>query len=73
MEYKIEKGIPIPSTGKTGMTETLRAMEVGDSVLFSQYKIPSEIGGAITVRLKAEGKMFIRRAVEGGVRVWRIE
>jgi hypothetical protein len=39
MKHEIEKGIPIPQTHHsqiTGITTTLRQMEVGDSVWFSK-------------------------------------
>lgn len=70
MEIKIEKGIPIPSRTRTGhLTETLRAMEVGDSItlpLETKYGL-----GTVFYRLKP--KKFVRRTLDKlELRVWRI-
>lgn len=78
MELKIEDDIPMPTRytlgGKSGViTEAIGKLKVGQSVLLPQFTRPAQFGG---VRAYCQGKYQIRlasRAVEGGVRVWRIE
>lgn len=80
---KIEKGIPMPrhSGGRpkgclqtrSGATETLAAMEVGDSVFvpcdgFQWHSVRSSWGAL--ARSKAV-KVACRR-MEGGVRIWKM-
>ena len=63
----VEKGIPLPTPrNNIGTMDLLRAMEVGDSVLF-----PNKCTRAVLGRLP--GKKFTTRSVEGGLRVWRVE
>lgn len=67
----IDKGIPIPplvSESRTGLSETLRKMEVGDSVFLS---------GREDTKLniyysRLPDKQFTARKTLGGVRIWRI-
>lgn len=66
---KIEKGVPIPVRGKTvGLTNTLRSMEVGDSVFVPGISA-GDVGGRFAW-LKPL-KFTVRKQV-GGVRIWRI-
>lgn len=72
---KIESGIPVPEHyGKgnyRGVSGTLRKLKVGQSVLLEQYEnthTPSRLAHQVK---KATGFVFVCRAVEGGVRVWR--
>lgn len=67
--YKIERGIPIPPKGgeRTGLTATLRALDVGDSFLIANEK---ERLRALHFASRAGVKIATRK-VEGGIRVWR--
>ncbi len=76
MEFKIEKGIPIPLNwrGRVGSNMyPYMLMEVGDS-----FFIPSvdgkkvHISGAYKVWAKKSGFRFSSRRVDNGIRVWRI-
>ena len=71
MEIKVEKGIPIPSRGRTrGFTQALRNLKnVGDSVF-----LPTRIRGIYVAAKDAGlGGKITARTVEDGVRVWRIK
>ena len=68
--YPIEKGIPIPSKGRSQFTDLLRSMEVGDSVLSDlNRQFISATCGYIKTRL---GIAFTTRAEGESVRIWRI-
>jgi hypothetical protein len=70
MNVKIEKGIPItPKKGGSRVVETMRAMEIGDSVL---VPITARSCWLATAHRLSDRK-YISRAVEGGVRIWRVE
>lgn len=60
----IEKNIPIPS-GQ--FSETLRSLQVGDSVTFAGKLNTLR---ATVARVFGSGN-FVTRTVEGGIRVWR--
>jgi selenocysteine lyase/cysteine desulfurase len=65
---RIEKDIPIASPPtKYGI---LDQVEPGDSVLFTNMNF-SSLAACMQYRQKRYGKRFVRRTVEGGVRVWR--
>lgn len=74
MTYQIEKGVPIPEpiTGKGVINKksflgTLRAMEVGDSVLVEK---PQTSSGAHS---RIQGMKFTTRKVsENRTRIWRV-
>lgn len=71
MDYKIEKGIPLPATKTSKKGESiLRLMEVGDS-LFTDKKQSIAAAWASGVG-KAYNLKFATRRVEGGTRIWRI-
>lgn len=70
-ELKIEKGIPIPPRRKSGMTEVLRALEVGDSVLLMTTY--SSVGGIVYLARAGTEKKFVTRTEGDGIRVWRTE
>lgn len=68
-EFKIEKGIPIPTSSKYPFQE----MQVGDSFVIqeSQY---GEMQKALT-RINRRNQTNIKiktKSVEGGRRVWRV-
>ncbi len=76
MTYTIEKHVPIPTSGKgagVSLLATLREMTVGDSVLVPGKSSTDRVSGNTFQLLRKENKRFIRRVVEGGVRVWRVE
>ena len=72
-EIKIETGIPMPpGLGQRGRSRKYpwREMKVGDSFLVpgvTRQKWRSAPAGE-----KATGFKFATRAVEGGIRVWRV-
>ncbi len=73
--FFIESGIPIPEKQapqvKTGLSQALRALEVGDSLLVRDKKASAvhayavRVGIRITTRVEKDGS--------GQVRIWRIE
>lgn len=64
----IEKGVPIPKRRQNGFAATLRAMEVGDSVLVSLAGRAS----AASVFGRFRPKEFTtRKEGDGGLRIWR--
>lgn len=72
---KIEKGIPPPVGGMRnlrGAANIFREMAVGDSVFLAG--VPNTaVHSHKYIRVQKElGVKFTARAVEGGVRVWRI-
>jgi hypothetical protein len=71
---QIEKGIPLPAVKcgpKPGLNRLL--MEVGDSYFKKGGKASSEQGQLYYWRKKyAPDFKFAVRAVEGGIRVWRV-
>jgi hypothetical protein len=71
MEFKIDKNIPIPSSGKK--YAVLDVLEHGDSHFFPGYEIKAVCGNFACRRPK---KFLVRTLIEDGVkgvRVWRIE
>ena len=73
MAMKIEKGIPMPaknSRGYSGLSGTLRLMDVGDSVLVpNSIKSPGRLAIAVG---RATNRKFATRSTQEGRRVWRI-
>lgn len=67
---KIEKSIPLPTTGSTtGMMKALRRMAIGDS-----FKLPRGIKPyASHAYAKAAGVHVTVKKQKDGYRVWRIE
>jgi hypothetical protein len=72
-QFQVETGIPAPAPGpfKKSKYSVLDELQVGDSVLFHGVQRSSKLSPIITVRQGKDGKRFIRRKVDGGVRVWR--
>lgn len=68
---KIDKGVPVPNSYAKKHKYPFPELEVGDSffVATSPGKLSSQ-AWAMGKRLK---RKFTVRAVEGGVRVWRIK
>ena len=71
--FQVETGIPAPGPGpfKKSKYSVLDDLKVGDSVLFPGVQRSSKLSPIITVRQGKDGKHFVRRKVDGGVRVWR--
>lgn len=65
-EIKIEKGIPIPGMGATGLTALLRRLEVVDSAL-----VDNRATSIIITAAKIGIKVVTRKAENGQRRVWR--
>jgi hypothetical protein len=66
MNCVIEKNVPMPGR-KTGVVAVLRSMEIGDSFIWTKQR--SSISNSIAV---CKPMRYTTRAVEGGVRVWRV-
>ncbi len=77
VEFKIEKGIPLPTPRNTkGISKFgFHKMEIGDSILIGSKNMESgqKISQAAGFHGRANNKKFVTRKAEGGVRVWRIE
>jgi len=66
--YRIEKGIPLPKSMNKSVTEALRAMKPGDSILISV-----DSRNAFNNAMRAiPGKISIRRVDEGHYRVFKV-
>jgi len=78
MAYEIEKGVPLPSRGRSGRRPSplliaLRAMQPGDSVLVpSTDASRGTVSGLAVLVARKQGGEFVTSGVEGGTRVWRI-
>jgi hypothetical protein len=70
-EVKIEKNIPMPLSTRGGSKYPFLRMDVGDSV-FIAGMTPAGAGSITGHARRKAGFKFTSRAVEGGVRVWRI-
>ena len=70
MSFKIEHGVAIPKKRSECSKYPFNLMGIGDSVL-GHEKEGARIAAAASVWGKLNGKKFISRKVEGGVRVWR--
>ncbi len=70
----IEKGIPIPPrTGeRTGVTDLLRSMEPGDSILLDSPRAARSYTPIMDRLQKKEGLEFTSRTLDDGVRIWRV-
>ena len=65
---KIEKDIPMPKARRTGITDLLRSMQVGDSVLVTKKDVRS----MLVINKRVEIKIATRKVSETEMRVWRI-
>jgi hypothetical protein len=73
MEYVIEKNVPPPEMRvSSGLTDVLRSMEVGDSILFQDLKQTGLSGFITNVCRKDPARRYTSRKIDGGTRVWRI-
>jgi hypothetical protein len=65
-----EDGLPVPK--RKSKYSALDALEVGQNVVIDVPR-SSSLSKTIAIRQARDGKKFVRRKVEGGVRVWRVE
>ena len=70
---QIDKGLPVPGRRQSlDWTPLLGRLEVGDSFLLPAAG-KSAVGTAMKAFKDSTGKVLTARAVEGGIRVWRVE
>ncbi len=76
----IEKNIPMPGThgkhyGGPGNQKypEFRKMEVGDSVFYAGEKSTGQASASARKYASRSGKRFHTYALDGGVRIWRVE
>lgn len=74
--FTIEDGIPVPPHGNrkdTGLASVLRQMTAGQSVLIKD-RARNSVAVQVSKASRAAGdkRRYAVRAVDGGVRVWRI-
>lgn len=66
----IEIGVPVPSAPtKYAIIDQL---EAGQCVLLTNINVPS-LAACLQYRQVRYKKRFVRRTMDGGVRVWRVE
>lgn len=70
-EIKIEKGVPLPvqCVSGTPIADTMRKMEVGDSIVLPVAKR----GGVASLASRLRIKIAVRKIDNDSIRVWRIE
>ena len=69
---EIETGIPIPPRSRGRQDKyPWRTMAVGNSFIAKDAK-SSSMSTLIAAAQKRNGHKYTRRAVEGGVRIWRV-
>lgn len=75
MSFKIEKGVALPATVRSGGKAKYpwNDMEIGDSFFVQGAKVETFYTLTATQNKKDASKRFIARKVEDGVRVWRVE
>lgn len=74
MDFKIESGVPIPSTARGGRTKyPLDRLQVGNSffVPMSDINKAKNLRSTFSARAKKKGISIVSIADETGVRVWR--
>jgi len=65
MSIQIEKNIPIPNRRRsTGLSEAMRKMKVGDSVIVSSFAIAYVVARHVNIEVTC-------RKVDGKIRAWR--
>ncbi len=71
---KIESDVPVPEhrsyRRSPRKTDVLKDMEVGNSVFFHGMT-GAQFSGSMTWQKLRNGKRFITRTMDGGVRIWR--
>ncbi|MBN3822328.1 hypothetical protein G3O00_01680 [Burkholderia sp. Ac-20384] len=74
--FVIEKGLPIPSPMRgRPQRYPFSRMEIGDSffVAGEQAALLKELSNCANYHRRRHGGNFVVRAVDGGVRAWRVE
>lgn len=71
-EFKIEKGIPVPSHRGAPSKYPWEQMEVGDSFFVPAEDTTKNFGSLARTSGKRMGAKFTSRKLDGGWRVWRI-
>jgi len=71
-QFKIEKGIPLPKAGRQTKWPFVD-MAVGDSVFIEGQGSDGNAYAAARKLKKRYGREFIAKAINGGVRIWRIK
>lgn len=72
MEFKIEKGVPLPKKLSQNARYPFAEMEVGDSFFIPNAKRLMTAGSISQYCTKKTGKKFSSRREGNGIRVWRI-
>lgn len=84
MAWTVESGIPIPpkrsggkktpaeKTEKTGLSEALKSLAVGQSIHVTSLT-RGQVTGVSTTVTRSWGYKFATRATDAGIRVWRVE
>ena len=67
LELKIEKNVPIPKRGRSGISAALKSMKVGDSMI-----LPKQTAYTQAYKVLGKGNCAVRSTADG-VRVWRIK
>lgn len=67
MAIEIEHDIPIPTTRNGGLVDTLRSMDIGDSI-----KVPLTRRHSIANGANSAGIKITTRKEDDHVRVWRV-
>lgn len=72
--YEIEKDIPIPTLPgrRSGSMYPTAKLEVGDSFFIPGKTTGAAASATLRERCKFPDRQFTHRAVDGGVRVWRV-
>jgi len=76
--FELEKGVPVPK-GRRGAKYPIPEMEVGDSFFIptkdraESARFRNSINGVCRYAKVGSSKEFTLRAVEGGLRCWRIK
>jgi hypothetical protein len=72
--YTIEDGISPPPHSPRGLSGILQKMQPGQSVLVHGRTSHSISGTIYLVRRNAQdGRKYMTRKIEGGIRVWRVK
>jgi len=70
MSHEIEKGVPVPSRW-INEKYPLDDMEVGDSFFTNSPAV--KVRPAVTHYGRRNGRKYVTRSMDGGLRVWRVE
>lgn len=68
---KIENNVPVPTNWKA--TVPYQDMKVGDSIFINNGEFSLSLSANMSHYGKRHNMKFARRAVDGGIRIWRIK